>query len=72
MQLDLLSDVLGAYRAADRPLDNKSLYRAVAQRASLSKEDTQRREPVCKQQAVRNIYERKLRWGGSKLLKPWG
>lgn len=71
MQLDLLSDVLGAYRAADRPLDNKSLYQAVAQRASLSKEDTQRREPVGKQQTVRNMYERKLRWG-QQTLKTMG
>ena len=62
MQLDLLSDVLGAYQAADRPLDNQSLYRAVAERAALSEEDTGREAPIGKSRVVRNTYHRKVRW----------
>lgn len=62
MQLDLLSDVLGAYQAADRPLDNQSLYQAVAQRASLTRDDTEQRQPIGKSQTVRNTYKRKVRW----------
>lgn len=61
MQLDMISDVLGAYRAADRPLNNDALYAAVAQRADVPPEATERREPVGKAKQPRNIFHRSVR-----------
>jgi site-specific DNA-methyltransferase (cytosine-N4-specific) len=62
MQLDLISDVLGAYRAAERPLNNDALYSAVAQRAALPLDVTERSEPIGKTMQPRNIYKRSVRW----------
>lgn len=61
-QYDLLAETLNVYRAADRPVDNQYLYRAVAQRAHLSTHDTQRCKPIGKAGATRNVYHRRLRW----------
>lgn len=62
MQLDLLGDVLGAYQAVDRPLDNQALYQAVAQRAGLSPDDTRQHKAIGKSQGKRNTYKRSVRW----------
>lgn len=61
-QYDLLSETLNAYRAADRPVDNQYLYRAVAQRASLTAQQTQECQPIGTSGAARNVYKRRLRW----------
>lgn len=62
-QLDMFGHVLGTYTAtADRPMDNATLYQAVAQRACLDKEAVTRVEPVGKAGTPRNVFHRQVRW----------
>lgn len=69
-QLDMFSHVLSAYAAVQgRPLDNTELYRAVAQRASLPKEETQHVEPIGKSGTPHNTYQRRIRWHQQTLKR---
>lgn len=62
-QLDMFNHVLGAYSATpDRPMDNATLYQAVAQRSGLDDATVSRVEPVGEAAQPRNIFHRQVRW----------
>ncbi|WP_444679663.1 winged helix-turn-helix domain-containing protein [Halomonas sp. E19] len=62
-QLDMFGHVLGAYAAtAERPMDNASLYQAVAQRAGLDQAAVTRVEPIGEAATPRNVFHRQVRW----------
>lgn len=64
-QLNLFSSVLHAYAddgVSGGQLDNATLYRTVAQQMGLSDDEAARREPVGQAGALRNVFERKVRW----------
>lgn len=62
-QLDMFGHVLGAYAAtAERPMDNASLYQAVAQRADLDQAAVSRVEPIGEAATPRYVFHRQVRW----------